>query len=165
VVNKGRIEQLGESKEIYHAPNHVRSEFIGPPPWANILQGNFVADEGIHPPAAWHSRWKCLVPSDRRLAAYERTFLVSIDREIPLQKTKADCEKRFEEEVDDKNCQKSDRRASLKTRRYGNEPPRSRNEKASRTLSHKRAKKFGEACTQRHRWLCAEELRRGCGGL
>ncbi len=97
VVNKGRIEQLGESTEIYHAPQTTFvANFIGQ---ANIIEASVVANEGHFTRLRLTSDVEVLVPSDSRLSGLTN-LLVSIRPEkIHLQKTKPDCENVFEAEV------------------------------------------------------------------
>ncbi len=86
VVNKGRIEQLGESSTIYHSPQTTFvANFIGQ---ANILEGKLVADEGSFTRLRLVGDVEVLVPSESRLDTMT-DLLVSIRPEkIHLQKAK-----------------------------------------------------------------------------
>ncbi len=99
VVNKGRIEQLGDSADIYHSPQTTFvANFIGQ---ANILEARVVADEGRFTRLRLTPDVEVLVPSDSRLAGIT-DLLVSIRPEkIHLQKTKPAGDNVFEAEVDE----------------------------------------------------------------
>jgi spermidine/putrescine transport system ATP-binding protein len=99
VVNKGRIEQLGESTEIYHSPQTTFvANFIGQ---ANILEASLVADEGSFTRLRLAGDVELLVPSESRLASMT-DLLVSIRPEkVHLQKTKPAGDNVFEAEVED----------------------------------------------------------------
>jgi spermidine/putrescine transport system ATP-binding protein len=86
VVNKGRIEQLGESSEIYHAPRTTFvANFIGQ---ANILEASVVANEGNFTRLRLIGGVEVLVPGDSRVAQMSQ-LLVSIRPEkIHLQKAR-----------------------------------------------------------------------------
>lgn len=113
VVNKGRIEQLGDSAEIYHSPRTTFvANFIGQ---ANIIEARLVANEGNFTRLRLSSDVEVLVPSDSSLS--EMTdLLVSIRPEkIHLQKSRPDCENVFEAEVDDELFKGAMDELSLKT--------------------------------------------------
>ena len=99
VVNKGRIEQLGESSEIYHAPQTTFvANFIGQ---ANILEARLVAEEGNFTRLQLIGDVEVLVPSESRLATM-KDLLVSIRPEkIHLQKTKPSGSNVFEAIVEE----------------------------------------------------------------
>ncbi len=99
VVNKGRIEQLGNSAEIYHSPRTTFvANFIGQ---ANILEATLIADEGNFTRLRLSSDVEVVVPSDSQLAGLT-DLLVSIRPEkIHLQKAKPSGLNVFEAEVDD----------------------------------------------------------------
>jgi spermidine/putrescine transport system ATP-binding protein len=99
VVNKGRIEQLGDSTDIYHLPRTTFvADFIGK---ANIIEAKLIADEGNFTRLRLSSDVEVLIPSDSQLAGLS-DLLVSIRPEkIHLQKTKPDCENVFEAQVED----------------------------------------------------------------
>jgi len=99
VVNKGRIEQLGDSAEIYHSPRTTFvANFIGQ---ANILEATLIADEGNFTRLRLSSDVEVVVPSDSALAGLT-DLLVSIRPEkIHLQKTRPNSLNVFEAEVDD----------------------------------------------------------------
>lgn len=86
VVNKGRIEQLGDSVDIYHSPKTTFvANFIGQ---ANILDATLVANEGNFTRVKLASDVELLIPSDSSLTSMT-DLLVSIRPEkIHLQKTK-----------------------------------------------------------------------------
>lgn len=113
VVNKGRIEQLGNSAEIYHSPRTTFvANFIGQ---ANILEATVLANEGNFTRLRLSSDVEVLVPSDSQLAGLS-DLLVSIRPEkIHLQKTRPDCENVFEAEVDDELFKGATDELSLKT--------------------------------------------------
>ena len=97
VVNKGRIEQLGATTEIYHAPETTFvARFIGE---ANILEATVLGEAGAFTRLRLAGGVEVLVPGDLRLAAM-KDLLVSIRPEkIHLQKTRPACENVFEAEV------------------------------------------------------------------
>ena len=99
VVNKGRIEQLGESSEIYHAPQTTFvANFIGQ---ANILEAKLVADEGDFTRLRLIGDVEVLVPSESRLDTMTE-LLVSIRPEkVHLQKTKPSGSNAFEAIVEE----------------------------------------------------------------
>ncbi len=113
VVNKGRIEQLGDSAEIYHSPRTTFvANFIGQ---ANILEAKLIANEGNFTRLRLSSDVEVLVPSDSSLSGMT-DLLVSIRPEkIHLQKSKPDCENVFEAEVDDELFKGAIDELSLKT--------------------------------------------------
>jgi spermidine/putrescine transport system ATP-binding protein len=97
VVNKGRIEQIGDSAEIYHAPRtSFVANFIGQ---ANILEATVAANEGRFTRLRLSSDVEVRMPSDAPLAVASG-LLVSIRPEkIHLQKTKPAGDNVFEAEV------------------------------------------------------------------
>ena len=99
VVNKGRIEQLGESSEIYHAPKTTFvANFIGQ---ANILEAKLVEDEGNFTRLRLVGGVDVLVPSESRLDTMKE-LLVSIRPEkVHLQKTKPSGSNAFEASVEE----------------------------------------------------------------
>jgi spermidine/putrescine transport system ATP-binding protein len=113
VVNKGRIEQLGDAAEIYHSPRTTFvANFIGQ---ANILEATLVANEGNFTRLRLSSDVEVLVPSDSSLSGMT-DLLVSIRPEkIHLQKTRPACENVFEAEVDDELFKGAMDELSLKT--------------------------------------------------
>jgi spermidine/putrescine transport system ATP-binding protein len=113
VVNKGRIEQLGDSAEIYHSPRTTFvANFIGQ---ANILEAKLIANEGHFTRLRLSSDVEVLVPSDSSLADMT-DLLVSIRPEkIHLQKSRPACENVFEAEVDDELFKGAMDELSLKT--------------------------------------------------
>ncbi len=113
VVNKGRIEQLGKSSEIYHSPRTTFvANFIGQ---ANILEATFVASEGSLTRLRLASDLEVRVPSET-IPAGVTNLLVSIRPEkVHLQKTKPVCEIVFEAEVADELFKGAIDELSLKT--------------------------------------------------
>ena len=113
VVNKGRIEQLGESTEIYHSPKTTFvANFIGQ---ANILEATLLADEGHFTRIRLSSDVEVRIPSDSTLAGLT-DLLVSIRPEkIHLQKTRPAGENVFEAEVDEELFKGAIDELSLKT--------------------------------------------------
>ncbi len=99
VVNKGRIEQFGESTEIYHSPQTTFvANFIGQ---ANIIEATLIANEGHFTRLRLTPDVEVLVPSDSRLAGLT-DLLVSIRPEkIHLQKTRPAGDNVFEAVVDE----------------------------------------------------------------
>jgi spermidine/putrescine transport system ATP-binding protein len=99
VVNKGRIEQLGEASTIYHAPETTFvANFIGQ---ANILEARVIADEGGFTRIELTGGVEVLVPSEGRLDSSAH-LLVSIRPEkIHLQKTKLPGGNAFEAVVEE----------------------------------------------------------------
>ncbi|MEA3211780.1 MAG: spermidine/putrescine transport system ATP-binding protein [Chthoniobacter sp.] len=99
VVNKGRIEQLGASSEIYHTPQTTFvADFIGK---ANILEATVLAEEGSFTRLRLASDVELLVPSESCLAGMTN-LLVSIRPEkIHLQKAKPMGSNVFEAEVEE----------------------------------------------------------------
>lgn len=99
VVNKGRIEQLGESTDIYHSPQTTFvANFIGQ---ANILEGKLIADEGNFTRLRLIGDVEVLVPSESRLDTMT-DLLVSIRPEkVHLQKSKPSGMNVFEAVVED----------------------------------------------------------------
>lgn len=100
VVNKGRIEQLGDSAEIYHSPRTTFvANFIGQ---ANIFEAKVVADEGHFTRIRIGNDVEVLIPTDSELAG-RTDLLVSIRPEkVYLQKaSKPAGQNVFEVEVDD----------------------------------------------------------------
>ncbi len=99
VVNKGRIEQLGESTEIYHSPQTTFvANFIGQ---ANILEGKLIADEGNFTRLRLVGDVEVLVPSESRLDTMT-DLLVSIRPEkVHLQKTRPSGTNVFEAVVEE----------------------------------------------------------------
>jgi spermidine/putrescine transport system ATP-binding protein len=113
VVNKGRIEQLGDCAEIYHSPRTTFvADFIGE---ANILEAKLIADEGNFTRLRLSSDVEVLVPSDHSHSS-RTDLLVSIRPEkIHLQKNKPVCENAFEAEVHDELFKGATDELSLKT--------------------------------------------------
>jgi spermidine/putrescine transport system ATP-binding protein len=113
VINKGRIEQLGDSTEIYHSPRTTFvCNFIGQ---ANILEATIVADEGNFTRIRLSSDVEVRIPSDSQLAGLT-DLLVSIRPEkIHLQKAKPAGENSFEAEVDEELFKGATDELSLKT--------------------------------------------------
>jgi spermidine/putrescine transport system ATP-binding protein len=113
VVNKGRIEQLGDSAEIYHSPQTTFvANFIGQ---ANILEAELIANEGHFTRLRLASDVDVLVPSDSRLSGLT-DLLVSIRPEkIHLQKTRPSCEVVFQAQVDEELFKGGMDELSLKT--------------------------------------------------
>jgi spermidine/putrescine transport system ATP-binding protein len=113
VVNKGRIEQLGDSADIYHSPQTTFvANFIGQ---ANILEAKLIANEGNFTRLRLTSDVDVLVPSDSRLSGLT-DLLVSIRPEkIHLQKTRPNCEVVFQAEVDEELFKGAMDELSLKT--------------------------------------------------
>ena len=113
VVNKGRIEQLGDSADIYHSPRTTFvANFIGQ---ANILEAKLLANEGKFSRLRLSSDVEVLVPSDGGLTGTP-DLLVSIRPEkIHLQKTRPDCENVFEAEVREELFKGAIDELSLKT--------------------------------------------------
>jgi len=113
VVNKGRIEQLGDSAEIYHSPQTTFvANFIGQ---ANIIEASVVMNEGNFTRLRLTSDVEVLVPSDSRLAGLT-DLLVSIRPEkIHLQKTRPTGANVFEAEVDEELFKGATDELSLKT--------------------------------------------------
>jgi spermidine/putrescine transport system ATP-binding protein len=99
VVNNGRIEQLGNSSEIYHAPRtSFVANFIGQ---ANIFEASVIADEGNFTRLRLSSDVDVVVPSDIALAGVT-DLLVSIRPEkIHLQKSRPTGINVFEAEVEE----------------------------------------------------------------
>ncbi len=100
VVNKGRIEQLGNSADIYHAPRTTFvANFIGK---ANIFAAKVIAEEGSHTRIRLSPDVEVLIPTDSQLAG-RSDVLVSIRPEkVSLQKSaKPAGENVFEVEVED----------------------------------------------------------------
>jgi spermidine/putrescine transport system ATP-binding protein len=99
VVNKGRIEQIGESTAIYHSPQTTFvANFIGQ---ANILEGKLIADEGSFTRLRLLGGVEVLVPSESRLDTMT-DLLVSVRPEkIHLQKSKPTGMNVFEAVVED----------------------------------------------------------------
>ena len=97
VVNKGRIEQLGPTTEIYHSPETTFvARFIGE---ANILEATALGESGAFTRLRLAPDVEVLVPGDIRLDGM-KDLLVSIRPEkIHLQKTRPECENVFEAEV------------------------------------------------------------------
>ena len=113
VVNKGRIEQLGDSTEIYHSPKTTFvCNFIGQ---ANILEAQIVEDEGNFTRIRLSSDVEVRIPSDSQLAGHKE-LLVSIRPEkIHLQKAKPTDVNSFEAEVDEELFKGATDELSLKT--------------------------------------------------
>ncbi|MDR3403636.1 MAG: ABC transporter ATP-binding protein [Chthoniobacter sp.] len=97
VVNKGRIEQIGDCAEIYHAPRtSFVASFIGE---ANILEATVVGREGVYTRLRLAPDVEVRIPTDPQVTARSE-LLVSIRPEkIHLQKTKPEGENAFEAEV------------------------------------------------------------------
>ena len=97
VVNKGRIEQLGPTTEIYHSPETTFvARFIGE---ANILEATALGESGAFTRLRLAPDVEVLVPGEIRLAGM-KNLLVSIRPEkIHLQKSRPECENAFEAEV------------------------------------------------------------------
>jgi spermidine/putrescine transport system ATP-binding protein len=113
VVNKGRIEQLGDSAAIYHSPRTTFvANFIGQ---ANILEAKIVADEGQFTRLRLSTDVEVRIPSDSQLAGLS-DLLVSIRPEkVHLQKTRPGGENVFEAEVDEELFKGATDELSLKT--------------------------------------------------
>jgi len=113
VVNKGRIEQLGDSADIYHFPRTTFvANFIGK---ANILEATVIANEGPYTRLRLSPDVEVLVPTDSSLAGLTE-LLVSIRPEkIHLQKTRHAWENVFEAEVADELFKGAIDEFSLKT--------------------------------------------------
>ncbi|MGB8170974.1 MAG: ABC transporter ATP-binding protein [Chthoniobacteraceae bacterium] len=113
VVNKGRIEQLGESTDIYHSPQTTFvANFIGQ---ANILEAKLVADEGNFTRLRLVGDVEVLVPSESRLDTMT-DLLVSIRPEkVHLQKEKPSGTNVFEATVEDELFKGATDQLELKT--------------------------------------------------
>lgn len=113
VVNKGRIEQLGESSQIYHAPETTFvANFIGQ---ANILEAKLIADEGNFTRLRLVGDVEVLVPSESRLDTMT-DLLVSIRPEkIHLQKTRPSGTNVFEANVEEELFKGATDQLELKT--------------------------------------------------
>src|SRR5688572_18682404 len=114
VVNKGRIEQLGNSAEIYHSPRTTFvANFIGQ---ANIFEAKIVADEGNFTRIRLSPDVEVLIPRNGALAG-RKDLLVSIRPEkINLQKAaKPAGENVFEVEIDEELFKGALDELSLKT--------------------------------------------------
>ena len=114
VVNKGRIEQLGESSEIYHSPQTTFvANFIGQ---ANIIEASVVADEGSFTRLSLSDDLEVLVPRESRLATMSE-LLVSIRPEkIHLQRSKPPGSNVFEATVEEELFKGATDQLELKTR-------------------------------------------------
>jgi spermidine/putrescine transport system ATP-binding protein len=99
VVNKGRIEQIGDSAEIYHAPRtSFVANFIGQ---ANIIEARVVGSESGFTRLHLSPDVEVRIADDPQLAGVSK-LLVSIRPEkIHLQKNKPPAEIAFEVEVSD----------------------------------------------------------------
>jgi spermidine/putrescine transport system ATP-binding protein len=113
VVNKGRIEQLGESTAIYHSPETTFvANFIGQ---ANILEASVVVDEGNFTRIRLTGGVEVLVPSDSQLSKMT-DLLVSIRPEkVHLQKAKPSGGNAFEAVVEDELFKGATDQLELKT--------------------------------------------------
>jgi spermidine/putrescine transport system ATP-binding protein len=113
VVNKGRIEQLGPSSEIYHSPKTTFvANFIGQ---ANIIEATLVASEGSFTRLRLSSDVEVRVPSDT-IPVGTTDLLVSIRPEkIHLQKTRPAGENVFAATVDEELFKGALDELSLKT--------------------------------------------------
>ncbi len=113
VVNKGRIEQLGESTEIYHSPQTTFvANFIGQ---ANIVEASMVGNEGNFTRLRLTSDVEVLVPSASRLTGLTDLLISIRPEKIHLQKTRPNCENVFEAEVDEELFKGALDELSLKT--------------------------------------------------
>jgi spermidine/putrescine transport system ATP-binding protein len=99
VINKGRVEQLGDASEIYHRPKTTFvANFIGQ---ANIIQATISGREGQRAQVQLEGGLD-LVASGERLPPGVTSALVSIRPEkISLRKTAEPGENRFEAVVED----------------------------------------------------------------
>ena len=113
VVNKGRIEQLGPSSEIYHSPKtSFVANFIGQ---ANILEASIIGSEGSFTRLRLASDVKVRVPAGT-VPAGVTDLLVSIRPEkIHLQKAKPAGENVFAATVDQELFKGAIAELSLKT--------------------------------------------------
>ena len=99
VVNQGRIEQLGESAEIYHAPRTTFvCNFIGE---ANILEAKIIGSEGGYTRLRLSPDVEVRIPTDSEFATLKEIFISIRPEKIHLQKTKPSGDNCFEAEVEE----------------------------------------------------------------
>lgn len=99
IVNRGRIEQLGESSEIYHSPQtSFVANFIGQ---ANILEATLMADEGNFSRLRLVGDVELLVPSEARLSEMKKLLISIRPEKVHLQKTRPAGVNVFEAGVED----------------------------------------------------------------
>ena len=99
VVNRGRIEQLGDSAEIYHAPRTTFvCNFIGQ---ANILEGEIIGTDAGYTRLRVAPEVEIRIPTDREFAALKKIFISIRPEKIHLQKAKPAGDNCFEAEVEE----------------------------------------------------------------
>jgi spermidine/putrescine transport system ATP-binding protein len=113
VVNRGRIEQIGNCADIYHAPRtSFVANFIGQ---ANILGAQIVGVEGGFVRVRLAPGIEVRIAGEAGLAARQELLISIRPEKIHLQKTKPVGDNHFEAEVEDEVFKGATDELSLKT--------------------------------------------------